>query len=91
MKVTINIDCSPEEARNFMGLPDAAGAQKEIVEAWQTQAMEAMSGMDPAALFSAWIPGGELAGGTPSGNDSWDQMQKAFCAAMSNADGSTKS
>jgi hypothetical protein len=37
------------------------------------------------------MPGGELAGGAPSGNDSWDQMQKAFWAAMPNADGSTKS
>ena len=90
MKVTINIDCSPEEARNFMGLPDVAAAQKEIVEAWQTQAVEAMSGMDPAALFSPWVPGGELAGGPPTGNDSWDVMEKAFWAGMHTADGSRK-
>ncbi|MGE5146387.1 MAG: DUF6489 family protein [Candidatus Eiseniibacteriota bacterium] len=32
MKVTINIDCSPEEARTFFGLPDVKGVQDEMMK-----------------------------------------------------------
>ena len=27
MKITIDVDCSPEEARAFLGLPDVAAAR----------------------------------------------------------------
>ncbi len=33
MKVTIEIDCSPEEARQFMGLPDVDKANAVYVDA----------------------------------------------------------
>jgi hypothetical protein len=32
MKITIEIDCTPEEARNFMGLPDVSAANNVYVE-----------------------------------------------------------
>ncbi|MFC4253844.1 hypothetical protein GRI97_00325 [Altererythrobacter xixiisoli] len=38
MKVHVEIDCSPEEARRFMGLPDVEKANAAYVEA-VTQAM----------------------------------------------------
>lgn len=88
MKVTINVDCTPEEARTFMGLPDVTAAQKAVVDEWQRQALEAMSAMDPQSLFKAWMPGG-MGGpmGTASGGaEAWDQFQKAFWAAMPDAD-----
>ena len=31
MKVTINVDCTPEEARSFFGLPDVAPMQEVIL------------------------------------------------------------
>ncbi|MDZ4735977.1 MAG: DUF6489 family protein, partial [Rhodospirillaceae bacterium] len=31
MKVTIDIDCTPEEARAFMGLPDVAPLQARML------------------------------------------------------------
>lgn len=40
MKVNIEIDCSPEEARRFMGLPDL----KEANEAYVDQFTKAMRG-----------------------------------------------
>jgi len=80
MKVTINVDCTPEEARIFMGLPDVTAAQQVVVEEWQRQALEAMTSMDPQALFKAWMPGGMA---TQMGStDAWDQFQKAFWSAM---------
>lgn len=75
MKVTIDIDCTPEEARSFMGLPDVSAAQQAVVEAWQKQTMEAMSSMDPQSLFTAWAP---------KGGESWEQFQKSFWSSMTN-------
>jgi hypothetical protein len=35
MKVTVEIDCTPEEARRFLGLPDVVPMQHEVVpENW---------------------------------------------------------
>ncbi|MBS28191.1 MAG: hypothetical protein CL566_04595 [Alphaproteobacteria bacterium] len=79
MKVTINIDCTPEEARAFMGLPDISAAQEAVVEEWQRQAMGAMSAIDPQSLFKAWMPAG-------AGGDAWEQFQNSFWPAM-NPDG----
>ncbi len=28
MKMTIEVDCTPEEARRFMGLPDVSGLER---------------------------------------------------------------
>ncbi len=35
MKVTIDIDCTPQEARAFMGLPDVAPLNDHIVAEMQ--------------------------------------------------------
>jgi hypothetical protein len=85
MKVTIDIDCTPEEARSFMGLPDVSAAQQAVVEEWQKQAMEAMSSMDPQSLFKAWVPDGAAAGGDIPGAEGWEQFQNAFWSSMTNA------
>ena len=82
MKVTIDIDCKPEGARAFMGLPDVSAAHQAVVEEWQKQAMAAMSSMDPRSLFKAWIP---------DGTDGWDQFQRALWETMPNPCGTPKS
>ena len=84
MKVTIDIDCTPEEARTFMGLPDVAAAQQAVVEEWQKQAMAAMTSMDPQSLFRAWMSDG------PAGGEAWEQFQKAFWSSMTNPGGTKK-
>ena len=40
MKVTANVDCTPEEARAFLGLPDLAPIHEKYVES----VMSAMDG-----------------------------------------------
>ena len=39
MKVTINLECTPEEARTFMGLPDVTEVNRAYTDA-VTQAMQ---------------------------------------------------
>jgi hypothetical protein len=69
MKVKIDIDCTPAEARAFLGLPDVAPLQAEMVAAMQERMMKALSGMDPETLMKMWLPGGA---------QTFEQMQKAF-------------
>ncbi|MEO6386945.1 MAG: DUF6489 family protein [Croceibacterium sp.] len=45
MKVHIEIECSPEEARQFMGLPDVGKANAVYVDAF-TKAMQGAANVD---------------------------------------------
>ena len=57
MKVTINIDCTPEEARTFFGLPDLAPVHAAYVEKMQAFINEGLSPADLEKITSAWMPG----------------------------------
>ena len=63
MKVKIDIDCRPEEARTFFGLPDLGPLQQEMLKAMQERMKSAMGAMDPEAIMKAWMPGGAFWGG----------------------------
>lgn len=69
MKVHIDIDCTPEEARTFFGLPDVAPMQEAVMKELQARMMSAMHQMDPDTLMKTWMPAG-IAG--------LEQMQKMF-------------
>ena len=60
MKITIEIDCTPEEARAAMGLPDLTPLHDRYV-AMMTSAVE-NGGASPEmmeALMKSWAPMGE--------------------------------
>ena len=60
MKITIEIDCTPEEARNFMGLPDVSAANNVYVEN-MTKAMQGVSSPDQLQQYaSALAPMGQM-------------------------------
>jgi hypothetical protein len=69
MKIRIDVDCTPAEARSFLGLPDVAPLQAEMMTAVQERMMKALAGMDPEALMKMWLP---------AGAQGFEQMQKAF-------------
>jgi Family of unknown function (DUF6489) len=56
MKIRIDIDCTPEEARGFLGLPDVRGLQEVMMAEMQGKFAEAMSMMDPETVMSKWLP-----------------------------------
>ena len=60
MKVKVDIDCTPEEARAFFGLPDLGPLQKEMMTEMQARMKSALSAMDPEAMMKAWMPGGAM-------------------------------
>ena len=56
MKITIEVDCTPAEARSFMGLPDVEPLQAEVMAEIQRRVMNALSLTDPQQLLKNWVP-----------------------------------
>ena len=56
MKVHVEIDMTPEEARRFMGLPDVAKLQEKMVAEMERRMKAAMDTSDPEAMMKAWMP-----------------------------------
>jgi len=56
MKVTIEVDCTPEEARSFMGLPDVSSLNQEVMGHMSDALATAMPQMDPKKIADMWMP-----------------------------------
>ena len=69
MKVTINVDCSPEEARLFMGLPDVRPMQDALLKELEEKLRGGMQAMSPEAMLKTWLP---------ATLQNAEQMQKIF-------------
>ena len=80
MKITIDIDCTPQEARAFMGLPEVAPLQEVMMKELEKRLRDGLKTMDPEPLLKAWMPGG-LAGGFQG----WEELQRQFWTQMSKA------
>ena len=58
MKFPIDIDCTPEEARAFLGLPDVQPAQTAMMAVIQERMEEMMRSASPEELMKTWMPTG---------------------------------
>lgn len=58
MKVSIDIDCTPAEARQFFGLPDLEPLHAEMMEHLRVRMAKSLDLMDPETLAKAWYPAG---------------------------------
>ena len=68
VKVNIELDMTPEEARALMGLPDVAPLQKQMLEEMKSRMSRAMEAGDMESLMRAWTPAG--------GPEAFQQFQK---------------
>ncbi len=73
MKITVDIDCTPQEARQLMGLPDVTDIQQEVVAEMRKRILAGLDAMDPQAMMSAWAP---------AGVEGWEQVQKTFWSSL---------
>jgi hypothetical protein len=55
MKITVNIDCTPAEARAFMGLPDFEPMQKRAMEELEKRMIDSVDLYSPEALLKMWL------------------------------------
>jgi hypothetical protein len=56
MKVTVEVDCTPEEARRFLGLPDLRPMQEAVLAKVQQQMVDGVTALSPEALLKSWLP-----------------------------------
>jgi len=68
MKVTVDVDCTPEEARRFLGLPDLTAVHAAFVEKMQKAVSEGPSPEAYADMMKACGPMSE------AGLGMWRQM-----------------
>jgi hypothetical protein len=55
MKVNVEIDCTPLEARQFFGLPDVSPMQVAVMEKLQHQMLANIETVTPEALMKSWF------------------------------------
>ena len=80
MKVTINLDMTPEEARKLMGMPDVEPLQKEMMDKMRDRFFASMDDMaDPEFFFKKVFP---------VGVQSMENFQSMFSGLMTAASSS---
>jgi len=86
MKVTVNVECSPEEARAFLGLPDVAPMQQALMADLEQRLRENIQAMTPDAMIKTWLPAG-LQNVEQAQKLFWAQMQQTMSGIASTASG----
>lgn len=82
MKITFDIDCTPQEARAFFGLPDLQPLHDVYLDRMKAAMTDGITPADWEKLMRTWAPG--IAGG-------FEQWQKLFMSGMSAATGGKSS
>ena len=77
MKVTVNVECSPEEARSFLGLPDVAPMQQALMAELEQRLRANIQAMTPDAMLKTWLPAG-LQNVEQAQKIFWSQLQQTM-------------
>lgn len=54
MKIEVEIDCTPVEARAFLGLPDVSPLNEALVVEMQRRMEENIAALQPEELMKTW-------------------------------------
>ncbi len=73
MKIKFDIDCTPEEARRFLGLPDVAPMQENLMKEVERRLMSNLKESEPEQLLKTWLP---------AGVQGFEQLQQIFWKQM---------
>jgi Family of unknown function (DUF6489) len=74
MKFKVDIECTPEEARAFFGLPDVKPLQEALLPEVEERLRATLKAMDPEAMLKTWLPA------TLKG---FEQLQEIFLSQFS--------
>jgi hypothetical protein len=73
MKITIDVECTPEEARAFFGLPDVQPMQEALMKKIEERTVAGLDAMSPEALLKNWLP---------AGVQGFEQLQSLFWQSL---------
>lgn len=71
MKATIEIDATPQEMRELLGLPEVQSMQKEVIEKVREKMLSAVDSNDFSELMKLYFP-------APEQISAMEGMQKAM-------------
>lgn len=74
MKLKFDIECSPEEARAFFGLPDVAPMQERLLKDLEDRLQDNMQNLTPEEMVKTWMPA-SMAGMAEMQKMFWGQMR----------------
>ena len=78
MKVNVEVNCTPEEARAFFGLPDIKPMQDRVMAEIEERLKSGLNSMNPETVFKTWLPA------SMQGVEQMQQMQQAFWSQLAN-------
>jgi len=55
MKITLDVDCTPQEARAFLGLPDVTAMNEAMMAEMQSRMKANMAALQPEELMKSWM------------------------------------
>ena len=73
MKFKFDIECTPEEARAFVGLPDVVPMQEKLMKELEKKMQDNIRNLSPEEMVKTWMPA------TMQG---FGDMQKMFWSQM---------
>ncbi len=73
MRFEVNVECTPEEARQFFGLPDLMPMQKDLMDMLSRRLSENIQTMEPDKLAKTWLPA-MFQGWSDMQQNFWNQM-----------------
>ncbi len=81
MKCTLEVECTPLEARQFFGLPDVQPLQATVMAEVEKKMLAEMDRFSPEGVLKSWLS---------MFSQSPEQMQQAFSKLMFNGLNRTK-
>ncbi|SDW68086.1 DUF6489 family protein [Thiocapsa roseopersicina] len=82
MKMSFDVEMTPEEMRKLLGLPDVEAFQRQLMDDIRERMVAGTEGYDPIKLFQPYVTGTMA---------SWDMFQKMLTNATSMSSGTTGS
>ncbi len=79
MKIKLDIECTPEEARAFLGLPDLTPVHDIYIERMQSLVRDGLKGEDIEKMMRSWMPLME------GGYDAWSRAMAAMTRGVDTA------
>ena len=55
MKVTVDVECTPAEARQFLGLPNVEPLQEAVMAEFEKRMLSEMDRFSPEAIMKSWL------------------------------------
>ena len=76
MKISLDVDCTPEELRGFFGLPEVGPMQERLLKEVEERLRANLKALDPEQMVKTWLP---------AGFKGFEQLQQMFFDQMASA------